>query len=182
MYGVRLGALASFLLVLSGCATTPQERGREAAAASALTAEPNVTKSVTQSAAVANAGASWRELVQRFDRPPFRVDYLHRQRGEMVVRYAGGLGDYVACGKTIGSGALESQAADRLNSRMMVRLVEASDGSASVSVDAVHVVSLKQSEAARPLMVVVRAHNPAITGDGRYCWSTESMERLALLH
>ncbi len=139
-----------------------------------------------ETAAARDNAASLRYLVTRFERRRFAVTYLNRERGELVVTYVGGLGPYVVCGDWAGVNNPSPTAAvgngpDRVSSRMVVRLGDGTGGPTSPSVDAVHVVSLARPVSATLNKVDVRLGQPARTGDGRYCWSTGEMERLAQL-
>jgi len=128
---------------------------------------------------------TWRKLTTRFDHPPFAVEYVDRKRGQMVVTYSGYLGTFVACGDAIGAAkaSLESGsvARNQLNSRMIIHLANGNGGSTSLSVDAIHIVALDRLTSRSPDVVNVRLDTPARTSDGRYCWSTGEMERLARL-
>ena len=122
-----------------------------------------------------------RKLTARFERWPFQVNYSDRAREEMFVTYSGDLGRFVACGDAIGvpNASLETGGASRakLNSRMIIHLAE-NAGSTSRSIDALHIVTLSPTSRS-PDLVNVRLDKPARTIDGRYCWSTGEMERLA---
>ncbi len=126
-----------------------------------------------------------RDLTARFDRGPFTIDHLDRDRGEMVVTYAGQLANYVACGDAVGSVGLAPAAidsTDRLNSRMIIRLADGSGGSTRVSVDTIHIVSLRNPASQSLDVLNLRLDDPATTSSGDYCWSTGEMERLAQLN
>lgn len=106
----------------------------------------------------------------------------------MVASYDGDLGNYVACGESIGAASPPGRTSgtarridDRLRSRLIVRMAGGGNGPGSVSADAVHVVSLGRQASEPPVIVTVRPEAPARTEDGRYCWSTGAMERLALV-
>lgn len=122
-------------------------------------------------------------LTLRFDQGPFSIDRVDRTRGEMVVRYGGTLDRYVACGGSIGSvgAAPAANRPDRLDSRMIIRIAGAVGGATRIIVQAVHIVSLLQPTSRGLDVVEVRLDRPARTSDGRYCWSTGEMERLAQL-
>jgi hypothetical protein len=125
-----------------------------------------------------------RKLTARFDLRPFRVESLDRKRRELVIVYSGSLDRYVMCGKSIGVAKYSDvmgNGANRLNSRMIVRLPDEHSGSNRPYVDAMHIVSLKRSSSGSLDVIDVRVDKPARTSDGLYCWSTGEMERLARL-
>jgi len=128
-----------------------------------------------------------RSLTVRFGQRPFAVDHLDRERGEVVVTYDGRVADFVACGDTLGSPGIAEPAAalghlsNHLNSRMIIRLTSGTDGTTGISVDALHVVSIGPVTSQAQNIVDVRLKKPARTSDGRYCWSTGEMERIAQL-
>lgn len=129
---------------------------------------------------------TWRSLIARFDRRPFAVSYRDREQGEMVVNYVGNVGNFVACARSFGDAPPANAAAsamdsgnDLLTTRMVIRLAEGTGGSTSISVDADHVVTLDHAMSHAPIVANVRLGGPTRTGDGRYCWSTGEMERLA---
>jgi hypothetical protein len=103
----------------------------------------------------------------------------------MVVSYSGTPDRFVACGGAIGSvGAAPAAnrpggAADRLDSRMIIRIAGAVGGATRIVGQVVHIVSLVQPISRGLDVVEVRLDRPARTSDGRYCWSTGEMERLA---
>jgi hypothetical protein len=125
----------------------------------------------------------WRKLMARFGQRPFQVNYSDHTRWEMVVTYSGYLDRFVACGDAVGvaNASLESggSARDQLNSRMLIHLANGNAGSPDLSVDAIHIVALSQPTSRSPDVVNVRLDKPARASDGRYCWSTGEMERLA---
>jgi uncharacterized lipoprotein len=182
MNATRFSASVVFLAVLVGCAQAPRSEQPAPAAtvSSSQAAEPAVTPAAVQMTAIADRAAFWRQLTQRLDRPPFTLDYLHRGRGQVVATYDGELGPYVACGSSVGVAQPAAAGAQRLQSRVIVRVVKGSGGSSSVATDTIHVVSLGGSASQGPDIVTVRADAPARTRDGRYCWSTGAMERLTL--
>ncbi len=181
MNATRFSASLVVLAVLVGCAQSPRsDQPSVTTTPSSQTAEPAVTPVAVQTAAIADRAVFWQQLTQRFDRPPFALDYLHRGRGQLVATYDGDLAPYVACGGSIGVAQPAGAGIQRLRSRVIVRVAEGSAGSASVSTDAVHVVSLSSSASRAPDIATVRADAPVRIGDGRYCWSTGAMERLAL--
>jgi hypothetical protein len=128
-----------------------------------------------------------RTLAARFDQRPFAVDYVNQERGEMVVTYAGKLANFVACGDRAGVPIIVEPAAalgylsNRLDSRMIIRLEGGADKTTDISIDAIHVVSIAYPRSQAQNIVDVRLDQPARTGDGRYCWSTGEMERIAQL-
>jgi hypothetical protein len=105
----------------------------------------------------------------------------------MVVTYAGKPANFVACGDKAGLTVIaEPEAAlgylsNRLDSRMVIRLEGGADKTTDISVDAIHVVSIGYPGSRVQNIVDVRLDQPARTGDGRYCWSTGEMERIAQL-
>ena len=125
-------------------------------------------------------GETLRKLTARFELRPFRVESLDRQRGELVVTYAGGLGRFVMCGESIGV-VKHSDAVGKLNSRMVIRLPDARSGSNRPYVDVTNVVSLEGHASGHLDVIDVRLDKPARSSHGLYCWSTGEMERLARL-
>jgi hypothetical protein len=127
------------------------------------------------------------ELVERFDRGPFSVDHVDRRARQLVVTYAGKPGRFVICGDSfdsVGAGgltAVSGDAADRVSSRIDIRVVDANGGPARVFADTLHVVMLRQPLSRQIEVLDVRLRQPARTSDGRTCWSTGEMERLAEL-
>jgi hypothetical protein len=181
MNAIRFGASLVVLMALAGCAQAPwADDPPPAPVASSQPAAGAATPAAVQTAGIADREAFWRQLTQRFDRPPFTLDYLHRGRGQIVATYDGEFGPYVACGGSIGVAQPAGAGVQRLQSRVVVRVAEGSAGGASVAADTIHVVSLSRSASRAPDIVTVRADAPAPTKDGRYCWSTGAMERLAL--
>jgi hypothetical protein len=181
MNAIRFGASLVVLMVLAGCAQAPwADDPPPAPVASSQPAAGAATPAAVQTTGIADRAAFWRQLTQRFDRPPFALDYLHRGRGQIVATYDGDLGPYVACGGSIGVAQPAGAGIQRLQSRVVVRVAEGNAGGASVATDTIHVVSLRRSASRAPDVVTVRADAPATTKDGRYCWSTGAMERLAL--
>jgi len=176
----RLGVLMFVLVALAGCGQSPRSNEASATVAPSQPTEPAATARAVQITPVSNRDAFWRQLTERLDRPPFALEYLHRGRGQIVATYDGDLGTYVACGGSIGVAQPAGAGTEHLQSRVLIYVVEGSDGSANVSTNVIHVVSLRQSASRAADFIAVRADAPARTGDGRYCWSTGAMERLAL--
>jgi len=178
----RFRALLVVVAVLVGCAPAPRPNQPPAAttASSSQAAASAVTPNAVQTASTSDRAAFWRQLTQRLDRPPFALDYLHRGRGQIVATYDGDFGPYVACGSAMGVAQPVLAGAQRLQSRLIIHITGGSNGSGSVFTDAIHVVSLSSPASGAPEVVTVRADAPARTRSGGYCWSTGTMERLAL--
>lgn len=149
--------------------------------------EPSAGTPAAKPAPLKSMAEVLRRLAARFDQRPFAVDYLNQERGEMVVTYEGKPANFVACGDRLGSPAIAEPAAarghlsNRLNSRMIIRLEGGADNTTDISVDAIHVVSIGHAGSQGQNIVDIRLKQPARTGDGRYCWSTGEMERIAQL-
>ena len=175
-------------------AVVPKSTAPLAAAPNAQTAlvppvdqEPSAGTSAARPAPPESRAEILRTLAARFDQRPFAVDYVNRERGEMVVTYAGKLANFVGCGDRAGLTVIaEPEAAlgylsNRLDSRMIIRLEGGADKTTDISVDAIHVVSIGYPGSQAQNIVDVRLDQPTQTGDGRYCWSTGEMERIAQL-
>lgn len=174
MNATRFGASLAVLVVVGGCAQAPRS---DQTAVSSQPAEPAAVQAATQTSPIADRETFWRQLTQRFDRAPFALEYAHHQRGELVATYDGDLGTYVGCGDSVG--VADAPGADRLKSRLVVRIAGQAGGASSVSTDTIHVVSLAPTTFGSAAVVTVRPDAPGQTEDGRYCWSTGAMERLA---
>jgi hypothetical protein len=164
--------------------TAPTPPSQQAAVLPA--AQPDAA-TATDNAASSAKGIedSWRKLLAQFGQSPFRLNYRDRARGAMVVTYSGYLGRFIACGDAVGV-AIDSietggAARDQLNSRMIIQLSRGAGGTTNLSVDAIHIVALTTPASRSPDVVSVRLDEPARASDGRYCWSTGEMERLAQL-
>jgi hypothetical protein len=175
-------------------AVVPKSTAPLAAAPNAQTAlvppveqEPSAGTPAAKPTPLRSRAEVLRRLATRFEQRPFAVDYLNQERGEMVVTYEGKPATFVACGDRLGSPAIAEPAAarghlsNRLNSRMIIRLEGGGDNTTDISVDAIHVVSIGYAGSQAQNIVDVRLDQPARTGDGRYCWSTGEMERIAQL-
>jgi hypothetical protein len=150
-------------------------------------APPSTAAPIIQPAPGKSKADILRSLRARFDQRPFKVDHFDRERGEMVVTYEGALANFVACGDVLGTAVIVEPAAalthlsNRLNSRMIIRLKNGDSGTPNIAVDALHVVSIGGAKSQGQNIADVRLEQPARTGDGRYCWSTGEMERIAQL-
>lgn len=157
---------------------------KDAAAVSSVEQYSGETTATAESLPRPYEEETLRKLTARFELRPFRVESFDRQRGELVVTYAGGLGRYVMCGESIGIAKhsdMVGNSADRLNSRMTVRLPDGRSGSNRLYVEVTHIVSLERPASGSLDVIDVRLDKPARASDGLYCWSTGEMERLARL-
>jgi hypothetical protein len=143
------------------------------------TVKPLFSKSTTgrtESLRVPYESEIFRRLAARFAGPPFRVERVDPRRPELIIAYSGGLGRYVMCGEAVGMPNPNGSA--RLNSRLVVRLADGASGSAGLSVDASHIVSLSGRAPGSLDLLNVSPGKPARAQNGEYCWSTGEMERL----
>jgi hypothetical protein len=125
----------------------------------------------------------WSALVDRFGADRFEIEQADPQQQQLVVNYTGIARPFVECGRPrTEAGKTQMGKTDtspgKLQTRLLVRLTDASSDKTTVHVATRHVLKHKDPTIEDPVEIEDRSVVPL--GDGRICWSTGKLEQSAL--